>query len=99
MHTGRSRLFLLLSTCALFYSSFSPGQPSWTKKPFEKKVFIENIGQFDKLIPGARIFFGANSSGVMILFTDQGIYYSYRESIQLQWLKANNVIPRLEETV
>src|ERR1017187_531285 len=76
---------LLLLTSLLFYSSKSlcqsNHQSNWSKKPFSEKVFIENKGQFDNLLPGSTVFFEANSSSAIVLFTDKGITYRFRELI------------------
>src|ERR1035438_4167351 len=79
--TSKPILFLIFSAY-LFLNPFSGHcQTIWSKKPFEEKVFIENKGQFDKLIPGDSICFGAKSSGVMVLFSVKGITYCFRELI------------------
>jgi hypothetical protein len=74
---ARLLLILLLLTGGPAFS-----KTEWTKNPFQQKVFIKNKGQFG-ISTGVEqeIFFKANSDGVNIYFTKQGITYRYDEEI------------------
>lgn len=53
------------------------GKTHWSHNPFEQKVFIENIGQFDGEDPLANtsIRFGVDNMGYKIYFHDDGLTY------------------------
>jgi gliding motility-associated-like protein len=55
--------------------------PKWSVKAGVQKVFIENKGQFDNLISGTSVYYGENASAAMVLFTDNGLIYRFRELI------------------
>ncbi|HYV92878.1 MAG TPA: PKD domain-containing protein [Chitinophagales bacterium] len=53
---------------------------SWTANPFEQRVFVENKGQFDASTGVSQpILFQAQSGGINIYFSRQGIVYRYDE--------------------
>ena len=84
---------ILISTpLLLFYFCFSTlsqpladsqtvsekGKGNWiVKKPFEHKVFVENLGQFDgnDLLPGSKILYGIYNQNKQIYFTKKGVAY------------------------
>lgn len=56
--------------------------PLWTtKNPFNRRVFIENKGQFDSEnnIPENRIKYGVKEGGIFVYFSTKGLLYRYDE--------------------
>lgn len=75
-------LLLCLSVCFLSLNNLFaqvPSQASWSVNPYEKKVFIENKGQFDGLNEkkDAKILYGVENLGTRIYFTSQGLTYRF----------------------
>ena len=53
---------------------------NWTKDPFDRKLFVENKGQFDADVrPGEKVLYQAILGNVNAYFTPQGIIYRYME--------------------
>ncbi len=53
---------------------------AWTKVPFDHNLFIENIGQFDTVVPSRPVIkFQASLGKVKANFTPSGIVYKYTE--------------------
>jgi gliding motility-associated-like protein len=58
----------------------SKGQVKWATNPFDHRVFVENLGQFDGNIPGnEKILYGAQLGKVTAYFTIKGVIYRYNE--------------------
>src|SRR6201998_853421 len=54
----------------------------WSVNPFDHQVFVENRGQFDKVLTtNDHILFYAMVGGAKLYFTPQGIVYEYDERI------------------
>jgi gliding motility-associated-like protein len=74
------RIFVAISIFFFFdFISFSQKNGSWEAKDvFEKKCFIENLGQFDehKQTNYSKIYFGSYTKGVHIYFTNTGIIFN-----------------------
>jgi len=55
-------------------------QVKWKTDPFDHQVFIENKGQFDRILPGnEKVLYGVQLGHVWAYFTLHGIIYCYSE--------------------
>ncbi|HLP13948.1 MAG TPA: SprB repeat-containing protein, partial [Flavobacteriales bacterium] len=73
-------LLFLLSAQTIFAQ-----QKEWTiKEPFEKRFFIENLGQFNEHEPDkkTKILFGSHTKGINIYFTDRGFIIQYSKKVK-----------------
>lgn len=60
----------------IFYTVFGFSQENWTVKPFERKAFVENRGQFKQQLPVQyQNFDFAIDNGMRILFNKTGLTY------------------------
>jgi VCBS repeat-containing protein len=54
---------------------------NWKANPFDQKIFIENLGQFDNLLKSDdKILYGATIGNIHAYFTANGLTYRYEES-------------------
>ncbi|MBI2270127.1 MAG: SprB repeat-containing protein [Bacteroidetes bacterium] len=52
----------------------------WNVNPFDQKIFIENQGQFDVVLPNkGKVLFGAELGQIKAFFTANGLTYRYDE--------------------
>ena len=58
---------------------------TWTKNPFNQKVFIENKSQFDgrNNLPNSTILFGVRNDGIQIYFTPKGLTFRHDEFVEM----------------
>ncbi|HXB40594.1 MAG TPA: hypothetical protein VNZ49_08630, partial [Bacteroidia bacterium] len=71
-------LALSLSLTTAGHSTEKPPTPKWTlKTPFEQKVFIENLGQYEikeKSVKPKDIIYGTRQDGIHYFFTKDGLW-------------------------
>src|SRR4051812_39615202 len=74
-------VLICLSGLAQRPTNASSYQTNWTVNPFDHKLFVENLGQFDKdLREGqGRVHFFALLGTIKAYFTPGGIVYRYDE--------------------
>ncbi|HTB05877.1 MAG TPA: hypothetical protein VK806_02915, partial [Bacteroidia bacterium] len=60
-----------------------PGcKAKWTTNPFDHKLFVENKGQFNNIIPsGDKVLFEAKLGSMNAYFTATGVVYQYMEML------------------
>lgn len=60
-------------------------QTNWTATPYDRRIFIENKGQFDAETKSAdKILYGVMCGGVNIYFTAHGVIYRFDKYIESQ---------------
>ncbi|TAL61715.1 MAG: hypothetical protein EPN85_04180, partial [Bacteroidetes bacterium] len=88
----KKNVFIFLSVLCSVWPATLFAQSRWTANPFGQKVFVENKGQFSNMDNGggvtfndntSTILFGANSDGVDLYFTINGLTYRHNELVQL----------------
>ena len=77
---------LILSFVVTLSSFAGPGyQINWTKQPFEQRVFVENVGQFNSLSGSSeKVFYSAQLGRVHAYFTSAGVVYRYDECLRTE---------------
>ena len=74
------KLYFLIYLVQISYCSFSQ-KANWTQKPFERKAFIENKGQFNNTMPSEfQNFEYAIDNGTKILFNKNKLVYCFTKS-------------------
>jgi gliding motility-associated-like protein len=71
----------LVASHGNFKIPYNP-KPLWvTKNPFERRVFVENKGQFDSEnnIPENKIKYGVREGGTFVYFSTKGLLYRHDE--------------------
>ncbi|MBN8701899.1 MAG: gliding motility-associated C-terminal domain-containing protein [Bacteroidetes bacterium] len=89
------KLAFILGVITFLCSFKSYSQVStWEKSPFEYKVFVENLGQFDgkDKMPENKIQYGVENMGFQIYFTEKGLTYRMDE-----WGKSDEKNKMLEQ--
>ncbi|MBI3500228.1 MAG: gliding motility-associated C-terminal domain-containing protein [Bacteroidetes bacterium] len=75
MKTSTLKFFLpFILLPAIIFANQNTGKQKWTSNAFDQKVFVENKGQF-----ADDVLFSANSGGVNIFFSKNGLKYEYTE--------------------
>ncbi|HWY98505.1 MAG TPA: hypothetical protein VNY36_05405, partial [Bacteroidia bacterium] len=55
----------------------------WAINPFDNKIFIQNLGQFDdSVVSTSKIFYGTASRNMDMYFTSSGVVYKYTEPLK-----------------
>ncbi len=80
--TSKFQLFFIAWLCgSIPYSSAQINyKVNWTKDPFDRKLFVENLGQFDNDInTNERVFYQAVLGNAKAYFTSRGVIYRYEK--------------------
>src|ERR1051325_41959 len=92
--------YFLFAVCSLGLTAEAKTfTSSWSKSPFEQKVFIENKGQFDGLAENKpdKVLFGASSSGLSLYFTPTGLSYVNYEMVPMSEKEREKLEKRRDE--
>src|SRR5690348_12657059 len=71
-------LFLACFSLSVFSQTDNSGSLIWKTNPFDHKLFIENVGQFNNDLPGnATVLFEASFGKIKACFTASGVTYRF----------------------
>ncbi len=75
-----STMALCLGLATVSVAQLPGGRTNWSINPSEKKVFVENRGQFDgKSKDGAQVYYGVDNMGTEIYFSQNGLTYRFEK--------------------